>query len=286
MSINWEGGRHHARSNRASGFCYVNDVVLAINELLKGFQKVLYCDLDVHHGDGVEQAFITSNSVLTISFHMYGPGLFPGTGSLETIGKGRGKFHNINVPFKEGIDSDGFYFVFHEVITLAMMNFMPDVIVACWFVLLLQNTFFLFLWEFYKLTLIIWQSILISGADSLSGDPLGKFNLTTRGYGKCVQYLLGLAKQLSIPSLLLGGGGYSNENTARLFAHLTGIAVCCHMPNLFLVEQEIPDNCKYFDHYTCFDFHTKASAMKNENTMEELQELVKKSCNLLMNLKT
>lgn len=74
---------------QASGFCYVNDIVLAILELLKYHQRVLYVDIDVHHGDGVEEAFLTTDRVLTVSFHKYGNAFFPGTGELDSNGQGR-----------------------------------------------------------------------------------------------------------------------------------------------------------------------------------------------------
>ena len=61
IAINWSGGLHHAKKSEASGFCYVNDCVLGILELLKVHQRVLYIDIDIHHGDGVEEAFYTSN---------------------------------------------------------------------------------------------------------------------------------------------------------------------------------------------------------------------------------
>lgn len=61
IAINWAGGLHHAKKCEASGFCYINDCVLAILELLKKHQRVLYIDIDIHHGDGVEEAFYTSN---------------------------------------------------------------------------------------------------------------------------------------------------------------------------------------------------------------------------------
>jgi len=63
--INWAGGLHHAKKSEASGFCYVNDCVLAILELLKVYQRVLYIDIDIHHGDGVEEAFYTTNRCLS-----------------------------------------------------------------------------------------------------------------------------------------------------------------------------------------------------------------------------
>ena len=76
--------------NCSPGFCYVNDIVLAILELLKYHQRVLYIDIDIHHGDGVEEAFYTTDRVMTVSFHKYGE-YFPGTGDLRV----RGFYYNI-----------------------------------------------------------------------------------------------------------------------------------------------------------------------------------------------
>ena len=84
IAVNWAGGLHHAKKSEASGFCYVNDIVLAILELLKYHQRVLYVDIDIHHGDGVEEAFYTTDRVMTVSFHKYGE-YFPGTGDLRVM---------------------------------------------------------------------------------------------------------------------------------------------------------------------------------------------------------
>lgn len=81
-AVNWSGGLHHAKKTEASGFCYINDIVLAILELLKKHPRVLYIDIDVHHGDGVEEAFYTTDRVMTVSFHKYGD-FFPGTGDIK-----------------------------------------------------------------------------------------------------------------------------------------------------------------------------------------------------------
>ena len=70
--LNWSGGMHHAKKMEASGFCYINDIVLAILELLKVHARVLYIDIDIHHGDGVEEAFYLTNRVMTLSFHQSG----------------------------------------------------------------------------------------------------------------------------------------------------------------------------------------------------------------------
>ena len=83
IAINWAGGLHHAKQNEASGFCYINDIVLAILELLKHHQRVLYIDIDIHHGDGVQEAFYMTDRVLCLSFHRYGDNFFPMTGGLK-----------------------------------------------------------------------------------------------------------------------------------------------------------------------------------------------------------
>jgi histone deacetylase HOS2 len=72
IAINWSGGLHHAKKGEASGFCYINDIVLAILQLARHNPRILYIDIDVHHGDGVEQAFWSSDRVMTLSFHKYG----------------------------------------------------------------------------------------------------------------------------------------------------------------------------------------------------------------------
>ena len=74
---------NHAKKSEASGFCYVNDIVLAILEVLKYHLRVLYFDIDtIYHGDRVEEAFYTTDRVMTVSFHKYGE-YFPGTGNLR-----------------------------------------------------------------------------------------------------------------------------------------------------------------------------------------------------------
>ena len=84
IAINWAGGLHHAKKSEAAGFCYVNDIVLGILELLKVHERVVYIDCDIHHGDGVEEAFYTTDRVMTVSFHKFG-GFFPGTGDERDV---------------------------------------------------------------------------------------------------------------------------------------------------------------------------------------------------------
>lgn len=86
--INWCGGWHHAQPHAAEGFCYVNDIGCAIRKLRERFERVLYVDLDVHHGNGVEAGFARSRSVFTLSFHQYEAGFYPGSGGVESMGQG------------------------------------------------------------------------------------------------------------------------------------------------------------------------------------------------------
>jgi histone deacetylase 1/2 len=129
VAINWAGGLHHGKKAEASGFCYVNDIVLAILELLKYHQRVLYVDIDVHHGDGVEEAFLTTDRVMTVSFHKYGGGFFPGTGDVGNVGHGRGRHYAVNAPLRDGITDAAYKSLFEPVMTRVMEVYRPEVVV-------------------------------------------------------------------------------------------------------------------------------------------------------------
>lgn len=113
VAINWAGGWHHAKRNEAAGFCYLNDIVLGLHRLLRlteaddneamGTDRkrlVMYLDLDLHHDDGVEEAFVHSPRLLTFSVHHASPGFFPGSGSETSsfTGAGHGHFSAFNLP--------------------------------------------------------------------------------------------------------------------------------------------------------------------------------------------
>lgn len=104
-------GLHHAKKSEAAGFCFVNDIVLSILELLKHHPRVLYVDIDIHHGDGVEEAFYTTDRVMTVSFHKFGD-YFPGTGSVGDVGDKKGKNYSLNFPLRDGMDDQTFVDVF------------------------------------------------------------------------------------------------------------------------------------------------------------------------------
>ena len=114
IAINWAGGLHHAKKREASGFCYINDIVLAILEMLRTVPRVLYIDIDCHHGDGVEEAFYTTDRVMTCSFHKFGE-YFPGTGTLRDRGRGKGRGYALNAPLKDGITDAAYKSVFQPV---------------------------------------------------------------------------------------------------------------------------------------------------------------------------
>ncbi|KAI2638585.1 hypothetical protein GGS21DRAFT_538287 [Xylaria nigripes] len=194
MAVNWAGGLHHAKKSEASGFCYVNDIVLGILELLRFNKRVLYVDIDVHHGDGVEEAFYTTDRVMTVSFHKYGE-YFPGTGELRDVGIGPGKYYAVNFPLRDGIDDASYKSVFEPVISSVMEYYNPDAVV------------------------------LQCGGDSLSGDRLGCFNLSMEGHANCVKFV----KSFNRPTLVVGGGGYTMRNVARTWAFETGLLVDAHM---------------------------------------------------------
>ncbi|TFK49706.1 histone deacetylase RPD3 [Heliocybe sulcata] len=190
IAINWAGGLHHAKQREASGFCYINDIVLGILELLRTYPRVLYIDIDCHHGDGVEEAFYTTDRVMTCSFHKFGE-FFPGTGELTDIGKGKGKGYAVNVPLRAGITDEVYKSLFEPIVTKILEVFRPSAVV------------------------------LQCGADSLSGDRLGMLNLTMQGHASCVQFL----RKQNVPLMLLGGGGYTIRNVSRAWCYETACAL-------------------------------------------------------------
>ncbi len=230
--MNWAGGLHHAKKSEASGFCYVNDCVLGILELLKHHPRVLYIDIDIHHGDGVEEAFYCSNRVMTLSLHKFGE-YFPGTGDYRDVGYGKGEGYSVNGPLKDGMDDDAYRTVFRPVLDRIMTRFQPTAIV------------------------------LQCGADSLAGDRLGCFNLSLRGHGDCVAAV----KSYGVPTLVLGGGGYTMRNVARCWAFETSVLLGAELPD------ELPMN-DFFEYYgPDYRLHITPSNMENLNSREYLEFL-------------
>jgi len=129
VAFNFSGGLHHAMPARASGFCHINDIVLAINTLLASEKRVAYVDIDAHHGDGVQHAFYKTNRVLTISIHQSGHTIFPGTGFVDEIGQEDGRGYAVNVPLLPGARDDAFERAFDQVVLPLLDAYDPDILV-------------------------------------------------------------------------------------------------------------------------------------------------------------
>ena len=177
------GGLHHAARDHASGFCYVNDIAIAVADLLGKGKRVAYVDIDAHHGNGVQDAFYDSDKVLTISLHESGETLYPGTGFEKEIGVEEGRGYNVNIPFRAGTDDEAYLFAFEAVVPPLMERFAPDVLVAQ------------------------------IGGDGHKDDPLANLNLTSNSYKRVVQLMKGFSPKI----LALGGGGYNVFKTASLW---------------------------------------------------------------------
>jgi acetoin utilization protein AcuC len=110
-------GLHHARRDRAVGFCLVNDVAVAIARCTRAWPlRVLYVDLDAHHGDGVQAAFYDDPRVCTVSLHETGRYLFPGSGEVHELGRPPGTGRSVNVPLEPGTGDNGVLAAFDAVV--------------------------------------------------------------------------------------------------------------------------------------------------------------------------
>jgi acetoin utilization protein AcuC len=205
-AFHFAGGLHHAMPDRASGFCYVNDAVLAILHLRSRGLRVAYIDIDAHHGDGVQFAFYADPDVLTVSTHERGDRLFPGTGFVEEIGEGDGVGYSVNLPLDLLTDSAVYLPAFEAVVPPLVEKFQPDVIVAQ------------------------------LGIDSHRTDPLTHLALDVQGFARAVARILTLAPRV----LALGGGGYDLENVARAWtvawAVLNDVELPPELPRAFVED--------------------------------------------------
>jgi acetoin utilization protein AcuC len=177
------GGTHHGRPSRASGFCYFNDPVFAIRRLeAAGVERVLYVDLDAHHGDGVQDAFAGDPRVRFVSIHE--SGRWPYTGAAGDRGQG----YACNLPVPRGFNDSELEFLMAEVVLPLAEDFAPEaVVVTC-------------------------------GTDALAGDPLSSMALTNVALWEAVERLVALAAA----AVVLGGGGYNPWTLARCWTGLWG----------------------------------------------------------------
>ncbi|HEV7810435.1 MAG TPA: acetoin utilization protein AcuC, partial [Candidatus Limnocylindrales bacterium] len=173
------GGLHHAMPARASGFCVYNDIALAVARARAEGLRVLYLDLDVHHGDGVEAIHAADPGVMTISIHESGRYLFPGTGAADEIGEGTAAGTVVNVPLEPDTGEAAWLETVERIVPELAAAFGPDLIVS-------QH-----------------------GADSHAWDPLAHLRNTTTAMGRAARLVGSLSKRLTGGRWLAsGGGGY------------------------------------------------------------------------------
>jgi acetoin utilization protein AcuC len=192
-AVSISGGLHHAMPDRASGFCVYNDPAIAIARLLDlGAERIAYIDVDVHHGDGVQEIFYDDPRVMTISLHETPLALFPGTGFPAETGGPDAAGSAINVALPPGTADDGWHRAFHAIVPSALRVFRPQ--------------------------LLFTQC----GADGHRLDPLADLRLSVDGQRATYLALRDLAEELCDGRwVATGGGGYALvEAVPRAWTHL------------------------------------------------------------------
>lgn len=178
LAFNIAGGLHHAQRGKASGFCIYNDVALACSLLRQRFSRVIYLDIDLHHGDGVEEIFRGDDSVITYSVHQDGRTLYPGTGSLASS-----SLDAVNVPLAPGTTGEVWLRAVRETLPLVGDYWKPEAVV------------------------------LQMGTDAHRRDPLGHLEALAEHWLEAVR----LAISFGLPIHASGGGGYSLQTVPRMW---------------------------------------------------------------------
>jgi acetoin utilization protein AcuC len=190
-AFNPSGGLHHATRERAAGFCVFNDVVVAVRALQRefGLRRIAIVDVDGHHGDGT-QAELYGEPTLYVSLHRYDGRFYPATGAAEEDGEGAGRGYTVNVPLPRRC-GDGPYLYALRLVPPLLRAYCPEFIIVQY------------------------------GVDGHYRDPLVRLALTTAAYAEIARLLHALAHELCAGRLLVvGGGGYDAEATARCWAIL------------------------------------------------------------------
>lgn len=178
-AFNPGGGLHHAMASRASGFCIYNDVALGVAAARDAGHRVLYVDLDVHHGDGTQALFWDDPEVLTLSIHETGNSLFPGTGFLDETGGPGAEGTAVNLPLEPYSGDPSWWPIVESAVPALADAFQP--------------------------TFLVTQH----GCDSHAWDPLAHLRVTTASYARAVKFLDEIAhRHCEGRWLATGGGGY------------------------------------------------------------------------------
>ena len=177
------GGTHHGRPDRASGFCYFNDLVLGLLRLKDlGFSRIFYLDIDAHHGDGVQDAFAGDSGVFTVSIHE--ERRWPFTGQLSDNAGGTA----CNIPVPRGFRDSEFRLIVDEIVMPLIARHAPEILV------------------------------LQCGADGLADDPLSRMELTNTAIWDAVAKVTRIVPR----TLVTGGGGYNPWSVARCWSGVWG----------------------------------------------------------------
>ena len=181
------GGLHHARRDRAGGFCIFNDCGVLIETLRRryGIERVLYVDIDAHHGDGVYYGFAADPNVVIVDVHEDGRFLYPGTGHFEEQGEGSAHGTKLNLPLRPGATDEAFLELWQPAEAF-LEAARPDIV------------------------------LLQCGADCLRGDPLTHLCLSRQIHERVARFLVGLSQRHAQGRLIaFGGGGYDLGNLAQ-----------------------------------------------------------------------
>lgn len=171
---------HHAEADKPMGFCIFNHVAVGAAYLtrVKGLQRVLIIDWDVHHGNGTQHIFDNDPSVLYFSTHQYP--FYPGTGGLSEKGSGEGLGYNVNVPLPPGMGDSDYLKVFHEILGPVIEQYKPEFI------------------------------LVSAGYDTFFEDPLGGMKITPEGFAKQARFLTDAADKHSNGNIVfILEGGYN-----------------------------------------------------------------------------
>jgi len=235
-AFNPGGGLHHAKKDMAAGFCVFNDIAIAVRYLQRnyGIKRVAIVDIDGHHGDGTQQIFY-DEPILKISSHRIG--IFPGTGYVDELGAGKGKGYSVNIPLQGGIGDEAYLYALREVVPPLLESYKPEILV---------NQF---------------------GVDGHYQDPLVGLALTTKTYEKVAETMHSLAHELCQGRLLvLGGGGYNINNTARCWAVMFATICGC------LPEKHIESYRRLFD--KPLNREDKSSIEAVKSTVEDIKRII------------
>jgi acetoin utilization protein AcuC len=252
-AFNIMGGLHHALPDTASGFCILNDCAIAIQSMLDKFpgKRVMYLDIDCHHGDGVQWIFYKTSQVLTLSFHQSGRTLFPGTGFTNEIGEGDGKGYSLNVPLPPGTFDEIYQYAFQKIVPNVMDAYKPDIVVSQ------------------------------LGVDTHFADPLTDLALSTTGQEKIIKLINEYVdKYCTMNKLLaLGGGGYDISVVGRTWsmalAEFAGISIADPLPDDWVEEvKAIDHDYHYLELLRDKNYRTEELQLKNPYYVTDMQDKV------------